>query len=243
MSLLRSLLAVVDRPAEAMRAVAARPRAWWLPAILLLAGMLTLSGVTLTDQVELANERSTQTIERIAENLPEEQAEAVRARSTEMTPARVMLTTFGVGFLIAAIGWALRGTIVHFSSMALGGTSVWSATFAATTWAMIPFFVRDLLQTGLYLVNRQLIADQGLSFLVSSGDWFADSRSLPYAALSQVDPFSLWHIVLLAIGIHVSTKVGRAGAAIMSIVVWAVFLGLKLIPVAIGGALTGGLMG
>ena len=243
MSLAGALLKTVDRPAQAMGEVAHRPRSWWLAAILLVISMSVLAWFSAPYQIELANERSAQMIERIAANMPEEQARLVRENAREVTLTTYLASAVGVGLAVAALGWAGRGAVVHFSSMAAGGTSTWGATFATCVWSMLPFFVRDLVQTAYVLIYEQVIEHQGLAFLVATGDFVRDSSSIPYALLTNIDPFALWHIVLLATAIAAATKISRAKAAIMALVVWGLFLGLKLLPTVIGASVTGSLLG
>lgn len=242
MNTVRALIGVVDHPAEALEAVAQRPRSWWLPAVLLALSMAGLIAVSQPYQLTIANERSAQMIERIAANLSEEEARVVRERSRPMTPAQYWLSAMGAGLAFAGLGWVLRGAVMHFSSMAAGGTSTFGPTFAVGVWSMLPFFVRDLLQIAYVLFRKQVIEHAGLAFLVASGDWMKDSRNLLYGLLSNVDLFALWHVILLAIGLAVATRLTRGKAFVMAMVIWVAFLGLKLIPVALSIALAGRFM-
>jgi FtsH-binding integral membrane protein len=63
------------------------------------------------------------------------------------------------------------------------------------------------------------------------------------ALLSNVDPFMVWHLVLLALAISASARLGRGRGAVLAIAIWAILTGLRLIPVAIGAALTGQMTG
>jgi len=241
MNLAAVTIGMVDRPGQAMAEAAKRPRAWFLPAVLLLVSMVVLLAVSAPYQIKLANERSAQMIEQIAANMSEEQAQMVRQSARPVTPATYWLSGLGAGLLIAALGWVLRGTVVHFSSMAAGGTSVWGPTFAVCLWSMLPFFVRDLVQTIYILISKQIIEHQGLAFLVASGDMLKDGRNLSYALLGNVDPFALWHIVLLGIAIGAATKLSKGKATFMALVIWLVFLAVKLVPVLLGRAVMGNL--
>jgi len=243
MNLVTITTGMIDRPGQAMAEAAKRPRAWFLPAVLLVLSMVVLLGVLAPYQIKLANARSVQMIEQLAANMSEEQARIIRENARPITPTTYWLSGLGVGLAVAALGWVLRGTVVHFSSMAAGGTSHWGATFAVCLWSMVPFFVRDLLQAAYVLVSKQVIEHQGLAFLVASGDLLKDGRNLVYALLGNLDPFAVWHIVLLGIAIGVATKLGRAKAAIIALLIWAVFVGVKLVPVLIGGAVMGRLGG
>ena len=212
------------------------PRSWWLAATLLLLGTTLLIWVSAPYQIELANARSAQILERVTANLTEEQAQMARQRIQSLTLSRYWLQAAGTGIVIMGLGWIARAGFIHFTSAALGGTSNWPATFATLVWSMLPFFLRDLLQAAFVMINGRLIEHQGLAFLVASGDWLADSRSVLYALLSSIDPFYLWHIVLLSVAITVATKISRGKATALAIIVCALFLGLKMIPVAISAA-------
>lgn len=243
MGILTAFVAMIDRPREAMQYIASRPRAWLLAAVLLVASLVLLTAISAPQQIALATERSQAMIEQMVANMSAEQAQLVRERAQAFTPTQFWLSTLGIGTLLMALGWILRGAILHFSSMALGGVSDWGPTFAVSVWSMLPFFVRDIVQAVYIGTSRQLIEHQGLAFLVTSGNWMQDSRNLVYAALANLDLFALWHIVLLGIGVMVATKVSRIKGLVLAFVVWALFLGLKLIPVAIGRALGGSFMG
>ena len=243
MAALGTLFRVIDRPGQAMEEVADRSRWWLIAAALLVISMLALLYVSAPYQVEVANERSAQMIERITASLTPEQAEAARSRAQDTTVQRLMLMGGGVALIMMALGWVLRGTIVHFTSMALGGRSAWAATYAVGVWSMLPYFVRDVVQIIYVLVQKQVPQHAGLSFLVASGDWLKDSQSVTYSLLSNADPFALWHLLVFAVAISVATKVGQAKGAILAIIIFALFLGLKLVPVLLSSAVTGQFMG
>lgn len=243
MSLAGALFKIADRPGQTMDEVAQRARAWWLPAILLAISMSVLAWFSAPYQMALASERSAQMIERMVANMPEEQAQLVRETSREMTLTTYLVSAVGVGLAVAALGWVARGTVVHFSSMAAGGESTWGATLATCVWSMIPFFVRDLVQTAYVVINEQVIEHQGISFLVASGDPLQDAGDALYGLLTNVDPFALWHLVLLTAAIAAATKISRTKAAVMAVIVWTVFVGLKMLPAIIGASVTQSFMG
>lgn len=247
MSLVATFFSMIDRPRQAFTQVAQRPRSWWLPALLVVVSLVALSLVVAPQSVELSNQRSQQMMESIMQNLSEEQAQQVQAQmaqgSGSMTTTTFLLSAVGGGLVLAALGWVARGAIVHFGSMLVGGTSAWPASFALGVWSMIPFFFRDLFQMAYVAITGQLIENAGLSFLVASPDWLANSRNAAYLALSQVDPFVLWHIVLLAIGLATINKLSKGGAAVMAVVIWLLFAAVKILPTILGTALMGGLSG
>lgn len=243
MNLAQALLALIDRPGDAMQAATQRPRSWWLPAALIVLSTAALLWVSQPYALKLARERSAQMIERIASRMSEQEAQTLRDNRRDMTPLQYWLAGGGAAVVMAGLGWVLRGAVAHFSSMAAGGRTSWGPTFAAGVWSMVPYAVRNAVQVVLVTARGAVLEHQGLSFLVASGDWLKDSRNLVYSLLANMDPFDLWHVILLAVGIAVATKLGRGKAFVLALIIWAAFLGLKLIPVAIGSALGGNLLG
>lgn len=239
MTLASIAIAIIDRPGQAMRAAAARPKSWWLPALLLIVTLAVYTLVTANAQLALANERTAAMLERVTANMSEEQAQMVREQSGSMTLPTFLATALGGGLVTMAIGWVARGALIHFGSMLLGGVSRWGATFATALWSMFPFAVRDLLMTVVYATQGRLVEQPGLSFLVSSGDVLADSRNVLVSLMGSLDPFVLWHLVLLAIAIPAATQMGRGRGVFLAVVVWAILTGLKLIPTLLAGALVG----
>ncbi len=242
MNALQMVLGIIDRPAVAQAHVAERPRIWWVAALIVVLSLVVLTAATAEQSITLANERSQEAIERSiqAQQLTEEQAQVARQRASSMatmTLPRYWLVTVVLGTLFAAIGWVARSAVVHFVSMAVGGVGGWSAAFAITVWAQIPLAVRSILQAVYSLVSGRLIEHQGLSFLVAQSDWMANSRSIPYTVLSQLDPFVLWYWIVFAAGIAAATKVKKGTAAVLAVIIWAIFLGLGLIPVLINRAI------
>lgn len=226
---------MVDRPTEAFAAAVERPRSWWLPAIWVIGSLAVLAWVSAPHQVALANERTGEMLARLSTNLSEEQLALARERAL-MTLPRYLTSAIGLGSVSLAVGWLLRSGILHLTALALGYQGPWQKVFAAVVWSAFPFVVRNLLQAGLVIYHNQVAIHEGLSFLVASGDWLADSRNLWYVFLAQVDPFVVWHLVLLTIGLAAATGLGRKKTGLMAFLIWLLFTGLKLVPVAIGAA-------
>ncbi len=243
MNLMATLLAMFDRPAKAMEAVVQRPRRWWLPALLLVLSTLALTYFSAPMQVALANERTAQMIAKLAASMSEEQARMVQQSTQAMTVGRFMLTGVGVGVVLLAVGWFIRSGIYHLSSLALGQQGRLEATLAVTMWATLPLTVRNLVQTAFTLIQQKPLLHGGLAFVVASGDWLADSRSIVYALLSSIDLFVLWQLALTIVGVAASTKLSRGKATVLVLVVWIVGLGLRMVPVALSAALSSRLMG
>ena len=243
MSTAAILLRIIDRPRKAMDVVVERPRSWWLAAVLVVLSTLVLSWASAPLRAELAVERSEKMLERFAAQLPEERLQVVRERLQEQPPLRTALTSAAVAVVLGGIGWLVRGGLSHFCGMAIGGVSAWLPTFAVGVWSLLPFVVRDLVQSAFVLWNGELIEHTGVSVLVATGDWATDARNPLYLVLSQVDPFVLWHLIVLGAGIAAATKLSPAKAAFLALLVWALMAAVKVGVSLLGATVTGGLLG
>jgi hypothetical protein len=93
------------------------------------------------------------------------------------------------------------------------------------------------------VVSGQLIVHPGLSGLVQNE---AAVRETALAApstdqivltafLSRIDLFLVWTLILLVIGVEVTTHLSRRKAALVTMGVWVVLTGLGLVPALLGG--------
>ena len=237
------LLHIIDRPKKAMGGVADNPRSWWLVAVLIVVSILVLNWVSAPYEANLALVRSERMLERFAPNVPQEQMAMIRERLAAPSPLRTVLVGAVGAIALGAVGWLLRGALLHFGSMAAGGTSVWFSTYAAGVWSLVPYVIRNVVQAVYVASSGGLIDHAGLSVLVASGDWLADAQNPMYVALSQVDPFVLWHLILLTAGLGAAAKVSPAKAATLAILAWALFAAIKIGLALLGASLGGGLLG
>ncbi len=239
--IVRILLGLFDRPVEALAWARDHTRSWWLPALLVLATGVALAWVAAPYE---AARQAAQTEELLA-RLPADQRELVQAQgavSSVNSPA-LILGGAALGGLFAALGWVVRAGALHLGATALGGYSEWPGTFPVVVWSMVPLAVRNLVQLGSVLVNGQPIAHQGLAFLVATGDPFADMASLPYLALSAIDPFVVWHLALFAVAAHVALGIRWSRAVVATIAIWVVLTGLGILPGLLSAQMMTSLLG
>lgn len=101
-------------------------------------------------------------------------------------------------------------------------------------WCWLPFALRDLVQAVYVVVNGQLPLHKGLSFLVAGSDQVQNAGNLLYGLLSQVDPFLVWHLILVGVGLAVSTRSTRLKTALGTVAYWAVTALVGLAPSLLG---------
>ena len=94
------------------------------------------------------------------------------------------------------------------------------------------------MQSVYVLIKREMIVNQGLSYLVSTGKPTADAGNLAYAALSVLTLFWLWHLFLVFKLFRVGPKFGAAKAIVLTLLYAALAVGVRVGFGVLGGLLT-----
>ena len=217
------LAGIIDRPGTALAEVVAHPRwRWVLPTILALA-VLAATAVLTYPQVSIQTE---QLVAQQLSQLPADQVESVRARmETFQSPIIVVGTRMVLGSLGLAFGWLVKSGVLYISAVLAGKDIEFGQLFAAAPWLGLPFVLEQLLQTGWTMYSGELIVNQGLSYLVSSGRTLEDARSLSYGGLSQVSLFRLWHLILVYALLRTLGRFKGGGASWLTVVYAVVTIG------------------
>jgi hypothetical protein len=84
------------------------------------------------------------------------------------------------------------------------------------------------------------VINRGFSFLVASGDQVQDAGNVVYGLLSQVDLFLVWHLLLVAVGLAVTTRSTTIKTAIGTVAYWALTALVGLAPTLLGSLMAFG---
>lgn len=232
-NLLTTFIDMIAAPAQAFRRISERQqRSWWLPALLALVAPLLYLWLNVDRTVALAQRQ----LQLQLSTIPPDQAEAARSMAERFTQPRTVLLTGSLGTVLSlAVALGLAMLILYFGSALFGAMPKAQALWPAVVWSWLPFALRGFLQTGWSLANQALIQYQGLSYFVATGDVAADSQRPLFVALSQVDLFSLWHVVLVYVLLRAVVRLGGGGAFSLTLLYALLNIGLRVLPVFIGG--------
>jgi hypothetical protein len=230
--LLKLLVDLIDRPAITLKYVGEKTGWLWLaPALLILLGLVVRGVATAPQAAELAARE----IQRSMLDMPPDQAEAIgQQMATFSSPAMIAIFAVVGGVFMLALLWIIGAGTLYTLALFLGGESGFKQMFTLMAWTWLPFFLRDLTQTVYVALSGQMIADAGLSGLVATGDRALDGANLLYSFLSQLEPFFVWHLILVAVGLAVVNRFGRTKAVVAGLVYGAVMVGIALAPTLIG---------
>ncbi len=221
-----SLLAgMVDRPSVALTEIVAHPRwRWVLPVTL--AILATVASAVVSAPF-LAVEAKLQ-MAAVLNRMPADQLAQMPAQMTTFqTPLFVGATAALTGILALLIGYLLQAAALYFGSLIAGGDIEFGRIFAAVPWLGLPFVLETIVQTVYVALNGKLIANQGLSYLVSTGNRATDAGSLAYAALGMVTLFWLWHLLLVFKFLRVGPRLSQGAAFAVTLLYAALNVGVR----------------
>jgi FtsH-binding integral membrane protein len=130
--------------------------------------------------------------------------------------------------------------VLFFISYLFGTEYKYKQMVTLVLWSWWPFALRDLVQAVYVLINGQLVINRGFSFLVASGDQVQDAGNVVYGLLSQVDLFLVWHLLLVAVGLAVTTRSTTIKTAIGTVAYWALTALVGLAPTLLGSLMAFG---
>jgi hypothetical protein len=219
------LVGMIDRPSVALTEIVAHPRwRWVLPVTL--AILATVASAVVSAPF-LAVEAKLQ-MAAVLNRMPADQLARMPAQMTAFqTPLFVGATAALTGILALLIGYLLQAAALYFGSLIAGGDIEFGRIFAVVPWLGLPFVLETIVQTVYVALNGKLIANQGLSYLVSTGNRAMDAGSLAYAALGMVTLFWLWHLLLVFKFLRVGPRLSQGAAFVVTLLYAALNVGLR----------------
>lgn len=235
----QGLIGIIDRPRATIQAMLQRKDwlRWALPLFLYLIAFAVLTAVQTPYLRELALEQA----ELQLAELPANQAEAGRATMEFTTSLPFMLATGIVfGGVALLIGVLAQTAYLYLAAMVAGGSDTgFGAMFTVSTWSRLPLAIGYLVQAVFVTFSQGALKYPGLAPLVASGNQIEDASDPLVVLLARVDLFWLWHLILVAIGLAVAARLGRAKSIVLTIVYAVLALAMALIPALLGQLFSG----
>lgn len=232
-----ALYSWVDQPRKTLRYAIGQPRwpLWLAPVLAILVTSIIVTGVSAPLLSETSRQQAEQQMQAQMGSLSSEQAEQMTSTlDTFTSPLFLALTTIALTALGLVLTWLFRGAVLFFMSYLLGTDMKYVQMVTLVLWSWLPFALRNLVQAIYIALNGQLVFHAGLSFLVASSDQAQNGGNLIYGLLGQIDLFLVWHLVLVAIGIAVSTKSTIMKRALATFSYWALTALIGLAPTLLG---------
>ena len=151
---------------------------------------------------------------------PEQQAQYTQTLQSTQGPVFVYVLPAITALIGVWIGWLILGGLLHLSTTLLGGRGSTAISMNIVAWGSLPLALRALVQIIYMLAAQKSISNPGLSGFSPIGD----SGILIFIGLlfRLIDIYILWQILLLILGIRISTglsTVKSSGGVILAVLV------------------------
>lgn len=227
-------------------------RAWILMAIL---GMVVVT-LPIIASGPITTQQTREQVEAQLQNQPGFEVGGGNVEQATSFATSPILTTVVPAVFAAfgrVIGWLIWSGALYLLASMVGGSSSFLPVLKVVIWGWLPYALRSILQAGYITATQTLIANQGLSGfagmpVIDTSNPFAiempsTGTAVLYAFLGQIDIYLFWHLALLVLGITAVTKLSRRKSVGLVLIVWVLFMAIRLIFTAVSTSLTSGLMG
>ena len=199
--------------------------------ILVLAILAALTSFTFMKRVDMEQfTRDQLRHNRFASKMTDAQIDEAVSKSKEANPyLRSAFTLPGTVvwlMLVALLYWAVF--------LAMGGTINYAKSLVVVAWAQTPYWINSVLATAMYFIKNPNEIDPMNPVLSNPAAFFEREQISPWlqAALSSLDLFSIWVLVLYIIGFAIVGKVSKGTATAVLV---GIFI-LKIVAKAAFGA-------
>lgn len=222
---------IIVSPNEAFAAIKARSRAW-LPLLLLIIGYCAVS-MTYLNSVDMGWFMDRQ-LQAAGVDFTDEQREQAGARAARLSP--VGLAAIGtVGFAVVLLLWLfLFSVYLTGVSFATNDGVKLKQWFALSSWCALPLLIQFVaILANVYFRDARFLAQEDLNPISfhSLLAFDTSNANLFQRALFNIDPTSLWSLILTVFGYQAWTQRSLAKSA-------SIVLAPLVVIVAAGVAIT-----
>lgn len=223
------LLEVLFAPRRVFKQIAtSQNHAWGIPMLLLTALIVLTALVGGPARVEHTIMNLNQPPDDFIYWTPEQQNQFYEGQTAMQGPLFTIVFPMISGLASLWLGWFLLASILHLLMTLKGSSQPRDVYFNFSAWAAVPFAIRSVVQIIALLTTRQIIANPGLSGLISqqASGWQAYLRLF----LGMVDIYAIWFFILLLIGSPIISGLKSGKAIFSTLVASLIFFILALIP-------------
>jgi hypothetical protein len=220
------IVGVLFAPNETFASIARQPD-WVLPLVLLLVCSIA-GGIVMAQRVDFGAAVREQMESR--KDIPPDAVD----RAVRMTTAVSKVFAYAAP-VFATILYLIIAGVLLLAFRLFGGEGDFKQAFSATVYAWIPGLIKSVIII-IVVLARGTVPAQDLAVMVRSNPGFlVDMKAHPmaFAALTSLDLFTVWMVILLIIGFACLSKLSKAKSAVIVICLWALTVVFKLIPAAI----------
>ena len=224
------LVGVLFSPDETFASIARRPD--WLVPLLLFMLLAVGGGIAVAQHVDFASTMREQMEERSQGKLTSDQIDA----QVKISSAVAKVVAYCAPVFTVVI-YVIVAAIMMLVYRMIGGEGGFKQYFSITLYAWLPRTIQSVILAIILFVRSTPVAAGDLPTLVRSNLAFLvdpHDHKVLFALLSSFDLFSIWSLVLMAIGFAYVSRFSKAKSATVLGTTWLIWTGLSLIPAALG---------
>ncbi len=226
---LQRIFGVLSAPVPTFESIARRPD-WVVPLLILMvislaAGVIIAQRVDFTALAREAIETNPQTAKIPAERLD---------TMVRFSAATMKVFAFASP-LVSILVLMIVAAILMFAFRMFGGQGTFRQAFSVTIYAWYPLLIKSILAV-IVILNKTAISIFDLQNpILSNLGFLFDPKTQPvqFALGSSLDLFTIWSLVLMIIGFAAISRLPRARAATIVVVLWLVVKLVSLIGPAL----------
>jgi len=222
---------VLYAPAQVFTELERRPE-WLAPVVIcilvaILSSIILVPNVILPQQRELLEERG----------LTEQQLEAARPWLEGGRTLIIAVVTSIVGTPIVLL--IIAGVFHLVCGLILGGQANFLRTFSVASFAWMVGLPESIVKVPLAVASKSAEVQTSLALFMTRDPSAGFGHRFIYGLLSHIDIFSLWKVLLLALGVSVMFKFTRQKSYYIAGGIWLVYI---LLASALGSIMPGSMM-
>lgn len=219
------IVGVFFSPSETFASIARRPDIGVPLTILLLCSVLI--GAIIGLKVDFAAAA--------LENMPPNASAAQMEQGAKMAGTIGRISSF-VSPVFVIIGLVIIAGVLLLAFRIMGGEGNFQQAFSVVTYASMPSVVKSLIM-GIVILARGGVPGTEMETLVLSNPAFlVEQKAHPvlFSALTSLDVFTIWYVILLVIGFAAISRFSKAKSATIIVSLWAIAVAIKLAFVSFG---------
>ena len=221
MNALQKLTGIFTDPGKTYEAVNKKP-SWIVPLILMIVTIAAIQffilDISLADRIKIMEARGM------------DPAQMDMAQQQMQGPMKYLGFVFGP--LFVALSWmVIAGVLLFAGNVIMGGQAKFKPVLAVVAWSYPISLLGGILKTFLIISKETTLGiTTSLAAFLPAPD-IGTSGSMLYKILSKFDIFTIWQVVLWAIGLSVVYKVSTKKSGTVVGVEWGVWV---ILSVAVG---------
>jgi hypothetical protein len=216
------LVGVLFSPDETFASIARRPD--WVVPLLLFLVLAAVSGFVFAHHVDFVSAARAQ-LEARGGMSADQMDRALRIQASIAKVASYCAPIF------SAIFYIVIAAILMLAYRMMGGEGEFRHYFSVTLYSWMPRFIQSVILTGILAFRTEPLGAELLPTLVRSNLGFlvdAKTQTVLFSLLTSLDIFTIWGLVLMAIGFAHVSRFSKAKSAGIVVSLWAFVIVIKV---------------